>query len=353
MTSPDQQRIKEEASLWLAKLDRGSLTVEEDDKLKLWLETDAEHRSTLLKLASTFDESSVLSKLSELFPLPHSSGLGRLSSAFNRLFYSGSIKAVAASVLVLVSLFYASNYLKILKQAGVVEHSARSYETEIGEQAEYQLVDGSTVILNTNSQITIDFSKKPRKVTLVKGEAHFEVAKDKNRPFTVHAGFGSIRAVGTAFSVRLMATEVDVTVTEGSVEILREGETELALQEGGATGGSTQKKVILRAGQTSQFNAAEDSVDLLSSTDIEKKLAWRESMLVFDGETLDQVVQQISRYTHAKIVIADPTIADIRVGGYFRSGDIAATLDILEDNFRIKATEVNPDLIRLSSMDSQ
>ena len=94
-----------------------------------------------------------------------------------------------------------------------------SYSTAIGKQQLITLNDGSTVLLNTNSQIKVDYSDQARNITLVKGQAHFDVMPNPNQPFNVYAGTGLVKAVGTAFSVYLQPEIIEVTVTEGTVEL--------------------------------------------------------------------------------------------------------------------------------------
>jgi transmembrane sensor len=86
----------------------------------------------------------------------------------------------------------------------------------------HALPDGSLVELKEGSRIAVDFSAEQRQVRLV-GEAHFQVARDAARPFVVNAQGVMVRAVGTAFSVRVDSDEVQVLVTHGSVHVLTRG----------------------------------------------------------------------------------------------------------------------------------
>ncbi len=71
-------------------------------------------------------------------------------------------------------------------------------------------------------------------------------------------------------------------------------------------------------------------------------------MLIFDGDSLEDVVNEISRYTSKKVVILGSDIRDMKIGGYFRTGELAPMLDTFEDSFGIKVDEINEDLIYLS-----
>src|SRR6202034_3836256 len=92
--------------------------------------------------------------------------------------------------------------------------------TAAGQHRDVTLADGSIVSLNTNTIVETDLSRKLRQIYLRKGEAHFQVAHDRSRPFLVHAGDAVVRAVGTEFEVRLREDKhVEVLVNEGRVEV--------------------------------------------------------------------------------------------------------------------------------------
>ncbi len=98
-------------------------------------------------------------------------------------------------------------------------HGFLAYHTQTGEQHRVLLADGSVVLLDTASEVRVDLNPSERHITLVHGKAHFEVTPDPSRPFLVDAGEGTVRAVGTAFSVYRQGSVVDVAVTEGKVEV--------------------------------------------------------------------------------------------------------------------------------------
>ena len=93
------------------------------------------------------------------------------------------------------------------------------YTTGVGEQKTIQLADNSVVQLNTNSRLEVDYSSDLRRLSLTQGEAHFDVAHNPQRPFEVLAGQGLVRAIGTAFTVHIRKIDVEVIVTEGTVEL--------------------------------------------------------------------------------------------------------------------------------------
>ena len=103
----------------------------------------------------------------------------------------------------------------------VLRHRGR-FSTGKGETKVIALKDGSVVTLNTASEIQVNYSDALRSVELIRGEALFDVAKNKARPFVVAAGDTSVRVVGTSFTVRhLDATPVQVLVREGIVDVFK------------------------------------------------------------------------------------------------------------------------------------
>ncbi|MFB1033829.1 MAG: FecR domain-containing protein, partial [Sinobacterium sp.] len=226
------------------------------------------------------------------------------------------------------------------------------YTTQVGEQQTLLLPDQSTLVLNTDSQVTVSYERDRRVLTLQKGEAYFDVVKDPERPFEVYAGNGRVRAVGTAFTVRLQQQDVAVFVAEGVVEVLSQADLEpLTLQaqgEGGAVLAQVPEAVRVSAGAKAVYHQAEEQgVTVAPAQDLQKSLAWREGTLVFKGETLGEVIEEFSRYTDLSIVVPGKRLRNMKVGGIFKVGDTVALLDALENSFGIYAKHITDDIIYL------
>jgi len=244
------------------------------------------------------------------------------------------------------------------------------YATAVGQQQDTILADGSVVLLNTNSQINVEYGTRYRDVHLLQGEAHFTVAKNTGLPFRVFAGNGRVQAVGTAFSVYLKNNAVDVTVTEGSVAlaslVMPEG---LVIQNEPTTtaAGSnitnsnvyTEDLGTLKAGQSTTIRSVVDDqvsqagtldvIQIVDDQEMTKRLSWRQGLLTFAGDPLEQVVDEISRYTTVSIEITDPAVRAIKIGGQFPVGETDAMLDVLEVNFGLRVTRLGQDHILLSA----
>jgi transmembrane sensor len=210
----------------------------------------------------------------------------------------------------------------------------RVYETPIGGGDVVRLADGSVIRLNTATRIEVDMTSARRDVVLLSGEAHFDVAHNDRVPFVVRVGDTRIRAVGTAFSVQKRVHDVEVTVTEGVVQVEQHERASPDAKSGSFS------PLLLRAGQVAQVNEpGTTEIREIAPREMARKLLWQQKMLAFDGNTLQEVVDEYSRYTPFTIHIADAETAAIRVGGYFRSDDIAGLLTSLEENFSISVTQ--------------
>ena len=175
------------------------------------------------------------------------------------------------------------------------------------------------MMLNTATRVTVRMDESHREIRLDEGEGLFEVAKDPARPFIVRAGNVSIRALGTVFSVRAIDRQVNVTVTEGLVELIDLGQKD-----------STPKRIGVNE-QATVTQVRRVEVTPVAPAQAEQRLAWREGMVGFDGETLSYAVTEMNRHNRRHIVIDSPDLAARPIVGLFRADDpenFAATVAI-------------------------
>ena len=204
------------------------------------------------------------------------------------------------------------------------------YSTAVGERRTVKLEDGSAVELNTSTELHARFSEHRRDIQLVSGEALFHVAKDPQRPFVVHAQDAQVRAIGTAFNVRIREKLVEVTVTEGVVSV----------NEAASPMKSARRPVRpVTAGQGAVVGSGAVARLTLQDEDLQRRIAWRDGLIELRGETLEQAVGEFNRYRTGKLVVADPTLAGVRVGGSFGTGDSERFLAALKEGFHIRAVE--------------
>lgn len=182
-------------------------------------------------------------------------------------------------------------------------------QTMVGQQASYELKDGSHVDLNTSSVLIVEQHLYSRQLKLTQGEALFTV-KHGWRPFTVYANQTQIRDIGTIFNVRNTATGAVVTVVEGSVEV-----------------STVQARRILTKDISVNIREGVISESRCTSADI----AWQQGRLMFDGTPLSEVVSELQRYHRGQIHIADAAMARYRLSGEYDINGIDALLDTLPE----------------------
>ena len=341
-----------EAGEWLARLDREDASAADQAAFDRWKETDPRHGAAYARLAATWQaldrlqairpnstepivddylhgvmqpfeqalQSSVQPSAADLT----SARLSKRTSIRRRLAFS-----VAASVLVAIGGLWIANSVG----------GSQTFRTSIGGFQRIVLEDQSTVYLNTDSEVRIALSPQWRKVDLVRGEASFEVAHDASRPFVVAAGDTAVRAVGTKFNVRRLNDSVEVIVDEGKVVV---GAPEM-LETSQAAVPATMPRVS--AGQTARSSGGNVDLMQLPKDGIARKLAWQNQILVFDGDSLAEVVAQFNRYNERQLVIGDPALATLRIGGYFRPTNLDAFISVLQSDFGINVNEQGDRLI--------
>jgi transmembrane sensor len=205
------------------------------------------------------------------------------------------------------------------------------YRTDLGEEKAVTLMDGSVIHLNTETSVEVALRDTVRELRLLKGEARFDVAHDPNRPFLVTAGSATLRAVGTAFNVRLRSDFTELTVIDGVVAV-RDGQ-------------STPRQV--KAGGAAAIRSGTVAVTTLEPAYVKQRLAWQNGLIELDGETLAQAVEEFNRYRRTPLVIGDPQLASLRIGGTFRSGNSDDFVRALADGFGIRAIEGSDSAIIL------
>ena len=349
LTFPDTAAIEAEAAAWVAHFDAGEVSAKDQAAFQEWLNRSALHRDAIAEYGKLWSEFDALGSLTDTAEAPQSASLrdsqpGMLERARPWLAACAAAAMVAAGGAV----FLHSKPREIAKAQGhpVARHSHPltrvSYETPVGGQSKITLADGSTVILNTNSLLDVNFSDKCRDVHLRRGEAYFDVVHDKARPFTVYANNYVVRDIGTAFDVHLAKTGlVEVGVTKGSVEVRP--------ADGGQVSGLAKSLGIIAAGQNIVLGEKLERAKIVASPDLGRKLAWRQGQLIYTGQPLAEVLADVSRYSDIQIELADPALQNLPVGGAFRTDQIDAIFAALENNFGIHAEWVDPQHVRFTS----
>ena len=338
---PDTVAIDAEAAAWVARFDAGDVSAKDQAAFQEWLNRSTLHRETIAEYGNLWSEFDALKPLA-------GGEAGRQAGVQDN--HPGMLKraspwlAACAAAAIAVVAGTAAFHPQLQKFAKAESHPPARlfYETAVGAQKRIALADGSTVILNTNSRLNVDFSGNRRDVHLVRGEAFFDVVHDKARPFTVYAKNYVVRDIGTAFDVHLSRTGVvEVGVTKGSVEVTP--------TDAGHAAGAEKSLGVLTAGQNIVLGRKVERTETVSSADMGRKLAWRQGQLIYTGQPLREVLADISRYSDIKIDLADPALENLPVGGAFRTDQIGAIFAALEDNFGLQAEWVDRQHVRFTS----
>lgn len=192
------------------------------------------------------------------------------------------------------------------------------------------LDDGSVVQLNASSAIAVDFTSERRVIRLLKGQAFFQVAHAKERPFTVVAGVTRVTALGTAFDVRYGDDDTEVTVTENAVQTEFDGDH--------------TKPVRVQQGEQAIYDN-ETKETVVSAVDDRVALAWKRGQIAMDNAPLSYVVEEMNRHFHGRIVIAGSALADRRVSGTMKVTETNLALAYLTKAIGVKATHLGPLIV--------
>lgn len=192
------------------------------------------------------------------------------------------------------------------------------------------LSDGSVVDLNSNSRLQVQFLPAKRQLNLTEGEAHFQVAHDSAHPFVVNVRGISVRAVGTAFNIKLDGDRVEVTVTEGRVTVERQHAAENA----------PALLPLLAAGEQMQVNAGSEAapcVGKISPDAVHALLSWQDRMTSFVDVPLREMVARINRCNATQLVLGDAELGERKIGGVIALNQVDAFVHLLEQDGDIVA----------------
>lgn len=181
-----------------------------------------------------------------------------------------------------------------------------TYRTQIGERLAVTLPDSSVVTLDTDSEVRVAYSAGERTLNLLRGQALFEVAHGRPRPFRVTAAGREILAVGTAFNVRIDGVDLRVALLEGTVKVRS------------STSSAGGGEITMRAGETLQTS---DAGTAIRAIDVGQMANWRSGELVFNDARLADAVAEINRYTLQPITVEGSTVGNYRISGVFRTND--------------------------------
>lgn len=277
--------IDEQAATWFSRHSSGQLSAEQRIELDRWLAADRAHARAFADMEliwADFDrvQRPVLQPAPVVPLRPRTRWQPR--------------RALAASVGLLAVLATWQGWFS----------SSPSQEMSLlsapGEQRQVVLEDGSRIDLNVDTRLQVRLYEDRREVELQAGEAFFAVAPDAARPFDVIAGEGSVRVLGTRFSVRRSSEHLAVAVESGKVAVRPQA--------------GDERRAMLGAGDGVDFDYRSGTLRTMRLGP-EEIASWRRGQLIFRDRPLVQLLDELSRYRKAPVGLADASLAERRVSG--------------------------------------
>ncbi len=316
------ERRADEAAGWVLRQDRG-LTAGEQDAFSQWLARDPRHGAELARFRRHWQRLDPLADWRPEHSARPNADLLAPKAAIRRS--PGWLLiglAAAATVAVMLWRHPWETVPRVPAAAATVAEAVVLRRV---------LEDGTVVELNRGAVLTEHFTPAERRVRLTAGEAHFTVTKNPARPFVVAAQGMDVRAVGTAFNVRLGRAAVEVLVTEGRVRVddVRPGPV--------APEAKPAVVPVLEAGERAVVSLAPQPepvrIAVLTAGEIERVLAWQHRLLEFNAVPLVEVVAEFNRRNALQLVVADPELAAVRITTSFRSDNVEGFVRLLELGF--------------------
>jgi transmembrane sensor len=324
------------AARWFA-LRRRRLDSIEEQQFADWLEADPSNRRAYDEVDRSWEVAAVAAADPAITAMRSDALISRASGQRD---YSRLWGALATAALVLIAFTGVSlTHPDFMRSADEIasSHDHLVLRTGTGERATASLEDGSTVVLNTNSILEINYSRLRRDVRLVAGQVLFKVAHDTARPFVVAAASHAVVAVGTEFEVRLDGEKVRVALLQGRVRV-----ESIAAHRGSATG---ERVAVMTPGE--QLIASSAGV-VVNRTNVQELVSWQSGRVRFDNARLADAVAEMNRYSATKILIDDPAAGGVRITGAFRTGQSYLFAQTVSEAFPLKV-EQSGDTIRLRS----
>jgi transmembrane sensor len=354
--------VREEAAQWHARLLRDRASGDTRVAFEAWLSASSERRAAYDAVQRTWGELECVSETPAILALRHEAALRltrRTSTIRIRLW---AVAAVIAMLAIGPAVFirFMPPMLPDRLTVWVRDwlQGGSYYRTGTGERLVTSLKDGSQVTLDTRSELEVDFSPTERLVRLKRGQAFFDVAKDKRHPFVVEVRNRRFVAVGTSFDVRLDGKQIRVTMVEGTVRVEPAREQPRSASgirrtnaagasgssgaipersEGGTLAATMPRATLITAGQ--QLMVDERNEERVRAADADRATSWRRGQVIFEGVRLGDAVAELNRYSDIQIELADLELANIQISGSFTTGRSDVFVEALTTYFPIAIAE--------------
>jgi transmembrane sensor len=348
--------VDEEARVWLVRLDSKRPAEDVLNEFQEWLSRHPENKQAFQRAFLAWNDLDLLSTILE--PSTQYNQTSASKDILTRIKSSGLelFRPMIVSLGIILSLVAGViSYKNLSMNYGIqTSNVEEEYSTAIGQQRLIALPDGSVMQMNTDSTVNVNYLDDSRRIYMPEGEVWFDVQHNPEKPFIVYAGLFMVRAVGTAFTVKIKEDgSLGVTVTDGRVEVTLSSDAVTGKKLPDIEVPTNVMPMIVGKHMVfdTDFGELTDWQSLVQKMDpvqIEKRISWRDGILIFDNDPLEVVVAELNRYTQSKIVISDSGIRDLRFGGYFRANDVNLILATLDKNYGIRVDEIKENLIYLS-----
>lgn len=324
-TGSRREAVRQAAALWVVRLDDPSCSDADRAAFEAWRGESFEHEAAYEREAVAWARLERVRALRPGLQRPDVDLLApaprpRLPALARSPWARGLAASAAMALIVAGSLSFGTS---------------TAYATAIGERRIVVLGDNSRIELNTNSKVVVRFKRGVREVRLIKGEALFDAAPDA-RPFVVKAADAVIAADGsTEVAVRLRSDGAAVTVKKGAVDV-------------DPVRAEPKDDMRLTAGVAAIYDSKGSRSRPVSGAEIDRSLAWRQGAIALNGQSLAQAAAEFNRYNRRQIRIADPSIADLRLAGYFQTTEPSSFVAAVTSAFPVRASESEDGAIRLS-----
>ena len=326
--------LMQEAIDWLVKLRGENLSEAETHAFADWLSQDSHHADAFAKAEDLFDAMISAAQL----PLPTTSNSAIKMPKLNqpvRSLPKQTAKPWLLLPLAMAAVWLFGVGLVLPEQTGLLNTYLSDYHTGSGEFREINLADGSRLLLNTNTAVSVDYQPDKRQIILHHGQARFTVAKDVQRSFEVQTDNLIVRALGTVFDVyRQPSGAVKVTVQEHAVtasltdksQSISEGKPSLVKVEAG-------QQLIFEHNGTLQQPA---NVNLVQAA------AWQQRRLFINDRPLSELIAELDRYRIGRIFLSTSQLKNLRVTGVFSLDNPDLALSRAQKVLGLQSTRLGP-----------
>jgi len=324
------------ATAWFSRQRSDQMTGADEVALRAWLDEAPEHREAYRSVHAAWADLGAVRAHPSVMTMRE-----ELAVSLRRRRGLLAVRALAACfVLGVLFLAGAGAWQWRMAPRPLADHT---FSTGFGERVKVKLADGSELTLNTDTIVRTRANGARRLVYLDKGQAFFKVAKDRRHPFVVSAGGRTITALGTAFDVRVDRGAFQVTLVEGKVRV--EGAGPNKALAGAPASRREVKATEMTAG--TQLVAATNGEWRLIPTNAMSETSWTKGQLLFDDKPLKDVVAELNRYTHTRMVVPDAALQNATISGNFKPGDVDGFVYALEEFGVARGVATNGDVVEL------